>query len=122
LTCFNPSAKQRGVTADHVTSKKVLRKLDGGELKAEDVEVDHRVVKSWNSFVYMKAGLRRFFEVMEVAHSKALARMWMNDLDDRIEYLLNKCGDDLSIDPLDEFLTLVWRELPLKFVDAIAAS
>jgi hypothetical protein len=28
----------------------------------------------------------------------------------------------MSIDPLDEFLTLVWRELPLKFVDAIAAS
>ena len=122
LTCFNPSAKQRGVTADHVTSKQVLRKLDGGELKAEDVEVDHRVVKSWNSFVYTKAGLRRFFEVMEVAHSKTLARMWMNDLDDRIEDLLNECGDDLSIDPLDEFLTLVWRELPLKFVDAIAAS
>ena len=122
LTCFNPSAKQRGVTADHGSSKQVLQKLEGGELKAVDVEADHRVVKTWNSFVYTKAGLRRFFEVLEVAHSKELARAWMNDLDDRIEDLLNECGDDLSIDPLDEFLTLVWRELPLKFVDAIAAS
>jgi hypothetical protein len=35
--------------------------------------------------VYTKAGLRRFFEVMEVTHSKVLARAWRNDLDDHIE-------------------------------------
>ena len=73
LTCFNPSAKQRGVTADHVSAKQVMRRLDDGELKAEDVEDDHRLVKSWSNFVYTKAGLRRFFEVMEVAHSRVLA-------------------------------------------------